>query len=441
MKVNHCPASKIAAVLFLAIGGCSSKTIEDIPLPAAVVPGLSLVAVTETRRVDLSSALDGYALAAIAVITNPDLNAMRTREGVAEAQAFAAGLYPDPSFSLSVDYPQNGGGLVNALAASLGLDIAALLRRPASKRRAKAEVESVRLDIAWAEWLIAEQAKMQAVRVPYLERSRLLTARLNDLAKDELARSVTAMVRGDLPAASLEVRRLAAADAAARDRDSENILAQARLDLNRTLGLDPDERIEIAAVALTDPSAFAPAELFLQAVRQRADLQGMRAGYEGSLADQALAGLNRYPMPVVAVNSARDTGAIRTIGPNLSLTLPLWNGARGELAIVKATRAQLRAEYVARTETVRADIFSAYTALGIAIKQFMEVADEIQPLAAQADAVDRAVAGGDLSQSAGSATRLALLDKQIAGTGLAMAAAELAIALEIAAGYPLKDSP
>ncbi|MCB1845551.1 MAG: TolC family protein, partial [Halioglobus sp.] len=317
------------------------------------------------------------------------------------------------------------------------LDSAALTRRPAAKRSVQAELAAIRLDIAWSEWLIGEQAKIQAIRIPYLERSRQLTARMKDLADDELARALVAVTRGDLPAASLDIRRLSATDASARDRDSENALAQARLDLNRTLGLDPGQAIDIAASATTTMSALDRDEIYRLSVERRADLLGLRALYEGSAATRMLAGLGRYPLPVVAVNWGRDTGAIRTIGPGVSLTLPVWNRARGDLAIADASRAQLRAEYAARLETIRADIASAHTALGIVSKQAKALADEIRPLATQAEAMNRAVTRGDLSQSAGVAALMALLDKQLVGNGLTMAAAELAIALEIAAGYPL----
>ena len=37
----------------------------------------------------------------IAVVNNPDLKAMRGQLGVAEAQAFAAGLLPNPQFSFA----------------------------------------------------------------------------------------------------------------------------------------------------------------------------------------------------------------------------------------------------------------------------------------------------------------------------------------------------
>ncbi len=432
---------KYVVCLFLVVGGCSSNALDNTPLPGPTVTGLSLTTLAETQSIDLSSALNSDHIATIAVFTNPELRAIRAREYVAEAQVFTAGLIPDPSFSLGADYPRNSSGLVTALAASIGLDIAALARRPATKRAAQAEFDAVRLDIAWAEWLVSEQAKIQAIKIPYLERSKMLTSQLRQLAEDELSRSLEAMMRGDLPAASLETRRLAATDAASRDRDSENLLAQARLDLNRTLGIDPGQRIDIATTVLVKLSPGDVGDIYLRSVAQRADLKGMRASYEASSANQSLAVMGGYPLPVVAVNAGRDTGAIRTIGPSVSFTLPIWNRGRGELAIANATRAQLRAEYAARLETVRADIASIHTALVIAKKQFEEIAEDIQALISQADAVSRAVERGDLSQSAGMATRLALLDKQIVENGLSMAVTELSIALELAAGFQLEPQP
>ena len=41
----------------------------------------------------------------LAVANNPDLRVARDDAGVARAQAFAAGLLPDPQISLSADHP------------------------------------------------------------------------------------------------------------------------------------------------------------------------------------------------------------------------------------------------------------------------------------------------------------------------------------------------
>jgi outer membrane protein TolC len=51
-------------------------------------------------------------VAMIAVINNPDLKAARDQVGVAEAQAFTAGLLPNPTFSFAY------GGLISGVGAT-----------------------------------------------------------------------------------------------------------------------------------------------------------------------------------------------------------------------------------------------------------------------------------------------------------------------------------
>lgn len=53
--------------------------------------------------IDLAQPLDANAVAVVAVLANPDLKALRARAGVADAQAFATGLFPDPSFSFAIE--------------------------------------------------------------------------------------------------------------------------------------------------------------------------------------------------------------------------------------------------------------------------------------------------------------------------------------------------
>ncbi|NQV87188.1 MAG: TolC family protein, partial [Woeseiaceae bacterium] len=94
---------KNVVCLFLVVGGCSSNVVDNTPLPGPTVTGLTLAALAETQPIDLSLALNSDDIATIAVFTNPELRAIRAREGVSQAQVFAAGLIPDPSFSLGAD--------------------------------------------------------------------------------------------------------------------------------------------------------------------------------------------------------------------------------------------------------------------------------------------------------------------------------------------------
>lgn len=423
----------------LILSACATPTIAREPLPNAEARGANLSGLMREQTFDLSQPLSADALAAIAVYTNPDLNALRAGEGIAEAQLFAAGLYPDPTFSLGFDVPLNGKGLVPALGAGLGYDFAALARRPSALKGASANLDRVRLDIAWAEWLTGEQARLVSVRIGHLRGIKDQTHEFRRMADDELARALRAASRGDLPSASLEARRIAATDTADRDRAAELQLKSAELDLNRLLGIDPAEALTLAPPTKT-PSALPPLDaLFQYAVATRADLAGLRAGYDAAGAQTTAADLARYPLPTLGINAARDTGKINTLGPNISFNLPLWNKGRGDIAVAKASEAQLRAEYFARLETIRADIAAARSNADITARQLADVNREIAPLISQAQADDRAAARGDISTSTAQAAHMTLLDKQITAAGLALALAEYEIALEVSAGRPLES--
>jgi outer membrane protein TolC len=69
-------------------------------------------------------------VAMIAVANNPDLKATRGQVGVAEAQAFAAGLLPNPQFSFAYGGLISGvGATTSSLSATLAQAIVPLLTR------------------------------------------------------------------------------------------------------------------------------------------------------------------------------------------------------------------------------------------------------------------------------------------------------------------------
>ncbi|MFX8453537.1 hypothetical protein ABTL48_21310, partial [Acinetobacter baumannii] len=79
--------------------------------------------------INLAAPLTPQGVAALAVVNNPDLIALRSRAGVAEAQAFAAGLLPDPTFSFGADKVLSGPDTFLNIAGALGLDLNALRKR------------------------------------------------------------------------------------------------------------------------------------------------------------------------------------------------------------------------------------------------------------------------------------------------------------------------
>lgn len=427
----------IALLLIAAAVGCAVTPPPYTP-PTVPASGARLADLApETTAIDLSRPLTPEQLAAIAVLGNPDLKALRTRAGVAEAQVFAAGLLPDPSFSLGVDFPLNGAHEVVALATSLGLDLASLRTRPARIEAARKRVAQTHQEILWAEWQTREGALLLALRISWLEQILARTAEYRKLAEEDLARVIRAAGRGDISAAQVDARRLSAADAADRNRSAENELAAARLDLNRLLGLDPFESLALAQPTPPAPIASQFDELFRTAVERRADLAAMEEGLQAANDDVAVLQASRFPLPSVSLNAGRDTGDIRTLGPAVTFTLPIWNRGRGDLAGARADFRSLESEYLARAQTVRADLAAALSAYRIANRQQAEVAGDLEGILPQAQASREAADRGDLAETIAAANRMAVLDKLILSDRLSLAAAESAVAVEASVGAPL----
>lgn len=373
-------------------------------------------------------------LADIAIVASPDLKALRAQAQVANAQVFAAGLLPDPQFGIGTDRP-DGTGAVNAYSLSAGIDLAALLTRASRVKAARANAERVRRDIAWQEWLAANQVRLLARRWQFLDRQHDIAARAAGAAEKLLALTQAAVDQHNARLDDLALRRVAVLDARAREGNLARDAETARLGLNQAVGVAPAMRLPLArATAPHDPSTLNATALEKLALAQRLDLAALRAGYASQEANVRGAILQQYPLPSVSISRARDTTPIYTKGASLSFNLPLWNRNRGGIAVAEATRAQLHAEYAARA-------FDAQASIAAQVESLKQIAEQRRALDAQLDKLrgemrplELAAGRGDVALVTFETARAALLDKEITSLALAQAQSEGEVALSIDVG-------
>ena len=386
---------------------------------------------------DFSKPLTGDELAVIAVLVNPDLKAMRAKEGVAEAQVFDAGLLPDPQLTVGLDRPTSSQpGLVNAYNLGVSWDILGLVTQRAARRVAKAKQVQVREDIAWSEWLTANQARLLAQRVTYLEAQHDLAQDAAATASRLLDISRRNLERHDIKIDEFALRQVAYLDAQDKALALSRDVEKARQELNKNLGLPPSERVPIALDKISAEPGLDAQALFDIAQNERLDLIALRAGYQAQEYQLQRDLLARFPQINLGLHRARDTGNITTLGFSAGITLPIFNGGRGIVAISRATREQLRAEYVARLHQTRSDIATLVADLD-------RIAREMAPLVSQLPALQRAeeimrsaVASGDVTLISYETVRASLLDKRLKLSSLEQAKAEQRVALQLATGAP-----
>ena len=385
--------------------------------------------------IDLSAPLAPNEIAIIAVLSNPDLKAMRARAGVSDAQVFAAGLLPDPSFNFGIDHILSGPDPVDNIAGALGFSLNALRTRGALHDQAKQQALQVRLDLAWAEWQTASNARLQAVRILELRRALEIATASEQSAVHLLSRYLRASGRGDIPADQVQSARLSAIDAVANRQTSQTNLSAAEYELRRLLGLPPEYALRLAPQPLPE-AAPDSGILFNLAVANRTDLQALKAGYQAQEASVRKAVLDQFPTLDLTISGTRDTGTNKLLGPSVGFTLPLWNRNRGGIAIERATRAALRAEYDARLFQTRAEIAAAVGGLNIARQQRAIIMDGLPEIEKFARATRRAADRGDLALATAETAEQSVRDKQFLLIQIEQAIAEQTIALELLVGAP-----
>src|SRR5699024_5255839 len=102
------------------LGHGAGARVTDMSVPASSMPPRPLA----HHRFDPSDGLDVTEVAMLAVANNPQLKVKRDALGVARAQAFAAGLLPDPKISAGMGYPASSdSGLTSAFNFGISEDI------------------------------------------------------------------------------------------------------------------------------------------------------------------------------------------------------------------------------------------------------------------------------------------------------------------------------
>lgn len=362
------------------LGGCATYHAAPLPTRPDLAAFPTKMNGEKLRKLSLAQA------AALAVRKNPQLKANSLKIGISAAELYRAGLIPDPQFGYSVDHPSPPGpGLVNAYNAGLSQDLKWLFTRGATLDAARAARLQKTLQVAWQAWQLSQKTQQLYIRlwserrriallerqhVLYLHRQHATQAALNagDVTLDSAAADLVALTQVDATIAGLRRR----AD-------------QTRISLDSLMGLRPDAPWIIERPTLPKvPSAAHINSALAQLPRKRPDLLALQAGYASSDARYRAAILGQFPALNVGITRASDTSGVTTTGIGITLSLPIFNGNRGQIAFTRATRAQLRAAYQARLDQASSevqalivrmhDVRAALTQLQARLPQLREVA-------------------------------------------------------------------
>lgn len=304
--------------------------------------------------------LTGKELGVIAVLANPTLRALRAHNGVAQAQVFSAGLLPDPvvQYSAMSPYGDAGAGQGSVISDGFLWDLSQLVTRDTREKVARTHAEAVADHIAWVEWITANNTRLLAHRLYWLQQEQAVVRRAlptfvrvqNLLIQDQRAHVVaqsrlTAFSVGTY-AQQLEAHRLGRAIVATRER------------LNALLGLPPRAQVALAPPRPSRLPRQSAQQLFQQAQARRLDLRALVFAYKSASAAVLRAVLDQYPRLSLGFSGARTSAGVNQAGVQLALVVPLFGANRGPVHLAKAQRVSAFRAYVARLARARAQIYA-----------------------------------------------------------------------------------
>lgn len=289
----------------------------------------------QAYRFDPSDGLDTTEVAMLAVAHNPDLRLARDDLGIARAQAFAAGLLPDPQVGIESDYPAPGpAGATRAFTYGLSIDMMAILQRGDNLRAADATAAKTDLGLLWQEWQVIAQARQLFAKAVYLDEVMPLFTRQHDLNAARYRRVAAAFAVHEQQADSLGAALIAMQDADKQLADTQRQRVQVRHDLNALLGVAPSVDLPLTASSTPAPvDPHAVEDALHELPRRRPDLLALEAGYAAQEAKYRGAILAQFPNLTVGFVRTRDTSNVYTSGFQVNLSLPIFNRNRGNVEI------------------------------------------------------------------------------------------------------------
>ncbi|MEA1671810.1 TolC family protein [Nitrospirillum sp. BR 11163] len=415
-------------------GGLAGITVDPAAMP---LPSL------RRHTVDPARPLDIDAVAMVAVARNPGLKGARAQHGVAVAEAFTAGLLPNPQLSVDYGFLTSGPAVMDAFTIGLMQDVMPFLTRSSRKDAAAATLRGAELDLLWQEWQVVSQARLLVVRAQAFERQRAVLEANRALFADRYRRTGTAMGRGDetLPNVVSDLAALNGVETQLHDLEQQAL--RNRMDLNALLGLTPAAPLALAPLTAGDlplpPADRIRADL-PQLAGRRPDLLALKAGYQAQ--EQAVwqAVLGQFPALSIGSNRARDTSNVKTQSLALSINLPLFDGNQGAIAVQRATREQLRQDYQARLDAAVAGVGQGLLALDQLEAQARATADSIATLERAAADADAAFRAGSLDERTFADLQGTLLSRRLEALKLDQAVQEQRVDLMTLIGGDLPEN-
>lgn len=434
-----------AIVIALSLGGCATYHALPLAESSNLKAGLERLDLTMPSegpnhgpmRIDPKKPLSPDEVGLIAVLNSPSLASQPGQLGAARAGLLSATLLPNPSLSVDYEFYLGGPGTSNSVAASVSEDLRSIVTYSSRVKAAKARLGQVKSDLLWQDWLVAQKARLLAVDIYADRRALEIRGKALRLLDHEVNQVRASTAAGNL-ALSAEAPLLAT------QAKAQIAIATARMTLikdwqhlDALIGLDPSVRFAIATptpISLPDHIDALVETL----PKRRPDLVALRLGYKVSDQEVREAILGQFPAFTIGPAGGWDTSRVYSMGPIITLNLPIFNRNQGRIASARATRVRLHADYQARLDDAVGtsnDLIARIQVVKSDLERSRSAAKEADSLA---DSALQAYKEGNLDERSLTDYQTTALERQLEVLNYRRALDEstLALSIELGTGFP-----
>lgn len=443
---------KLLLALVVGLSGCASYQAKPLSDHPEVLSAYSEITVERSRislpelaahEFNARDGLDIDEVAMLAVINNPDLKLARDDAQISRAQAFASGLLPDPQLSLSRDFPRSTlPGTTSTFSLGLSEDLNALIRHHFDSKAGGYDTHKTDLNLLWQEWQVVAKGRTLFVKLVEEKQQMRMLQQNQSLFADRYQRMQTALDRGLLTSDTVTPHLSALQDIGKQIRDLERQLNTDQHDLNAFLGLAPQAEVplkESITMPAIDESAIVASLSDLS--RRRPDLLALQYGYQAEDQRYRAAIVGQFPSVTVGVTRARDSSGVYSQGFGITLSLPIFNRNRGNIAIEEATRQKLYDDYQSRLNSAHSDVHRILAEQRINARQHQDVEKAIDELSRAALKADQAFQAHQIDAPTYVGLQASLLSKQIEKINLEQSMLLQRVALQTLLGGELPVKP
>jgi len=446
MLFQRCRSCLWLTGLFAVVSGCATYQPQPLVEQSPLATDLNLLQLRASalhnpqsqHEINPADELDLTDVATLAVLGNPALRAERAKLGVASAQAFAAGLLPDPQLSAGFDKVMgNTTALVGGWAGGLAFDMVPLITRQARIDAGQSTKTRISLELLWQEWRVIQQAQTLAVRYRLEQQRLVLLHRMRNLYKKRFQHSLQGLKQGNITLDVNGTDLTALLTTLSQINQLAQTHNQTRHDISLLLGLQADVPFSIGPLPADNTLTYVLIKKRLhQLADVRPDLLALKAGYRAQENRVRAAILAQFPSFTLGISRARDTGGVNTSGLTIGLTLPVFNGNRGTIAVERATRSLLQSEYQSRLAQADNDIKRLFDQQTIITEQRHHLITYLPRLQSIVTRSRRAFQRGDIGALTLLNLETTLLNKQLEAITLEQTQWQIYIALKTLLALP-----